>query len=160
MVKIMSKEALNQGDIDFIKVASYEMIHKYSNFLETLRRADFNFEKSRWDGLQSHNPPLGYIFVEPLSAQAILGIILDNRNLLKEFNSKVEECCNLKDVSTDDCSRVDFPYVDITYGKCSLALNVFGYTLDREGSFEPVKNPLVLSENTGLERLANLEFAF
>lgn len=155
----MKQKMLRQGNIYFMEISSYT-ISNSDLFLDALKRANLDYKRARYDGLQSLNPPQGFIFMEPISATNILTAINENKYLLTEFSRKVAKVSEGKYVVRDDCSRIEVPFKDKFYGDYNLALDIFGYTLGAKRSFKPIKNPLGLSQSTKIERLANLEFIF
>ena len=147
-------ETLNKENFGFMCVSSKMMCYD-ENFLRTLKRADAEFEKARYDGLQNLDPAAGFIFVEPLSAQQILMAINENSKFLYELMDKIHtDGYGVK----KDNSKIEVPLKDRFHRDYKICLDIFGYTLDQDGSFAPVKNPFDLDEKTKLERLANLEF--
>jgi len=139
MEETISREMLKQGNISFMKNTSYMMNNSFL-FFDALKRAESSYEKVRCDGLQSLNPPQGFIFINPISAINILSAINENKDLLEEFVSEVIKVSEGEYIVRDDCSRIEVPFKDKFYGNYNLALDIFGYTLGAKGSFKPIKN--------------------
>ena len=153
--------------LDFLKVynrsfmlAAAEKISTDKEFIQTLRRAARSCqEPTRYYGLQDFQPALGFLDIDFISADALLSLMQDSPNLLREFKEKV----NQRDLSRyvkDDHSQILIPMQDRLQGSYEIMINITGYTHGQEGHFEPIEDPMTLDMPIGLERIADFRCKF
>ncbi len=149
-------EGLKAFNSDFM-MAAVEEIGTNPDFVQMLRRAANNYsQSSRYDGLQRFSPTLGFIFVNAISADNVLGLMQSSPRMLPEFMQKVHEGDSSM-YARDDHSKIVLPFKDRLHGPYNLVLDITEYTHGSDGGFEPV-NPMDLPIPIGLERIANFEF--
>jgi len=154
----MSAEELGKGNLDFIFQAAYR-IGTDPAFSHMLRRAELNYERARYDGLQANRPPLGYIFADPLDAGEIANMISTKPETLTEFMKAVHGDSRentMKHFKREDLSLVEVPFQNY-YGSHLIYLDITGYTLG-EPPFSEIPKPLELPAGIPLERFSKIGY--